>query len=124
MLCVHYSPTGDGIVSGHADGKIVRYMFQDEQSRVSAHSAMSVAIPACVPACSRVQCAVTLVLQLPWLGLVLPLWLLAVTEEWQCMDKMVINPSLPLPLFLSLSLSLSLSLFSCPHPLRCTIVHR
>lgn len=32
---LHYSPLGDGIISGHADGKIVRYMFQDEHSRVS-----------------------------------------------------------------------------------------
>ena len=29
------SPSGDGVISGHADGKIVRYMFQDEHARVS-----------------------------------------------------------------------------------------
>ena len=33
-VCV-YSPSGDGVISGHADGKIVRYMFQDEHARVS-----------------------------------------------------------------------------------------
>ena len=33
--CVFSSPSGDGVISGHADGKIVRYMFQDEHARVS-----------------------------------------------------------------------------------------
>ena len=32
------SPSGDGVISGHADGKIVRYTFQEEHSRVSGGS--------------------------------------------------------------------------------------
>ena len=39
---ISYSPSGKGIISGHADGTIVRYFFEDEGSGLARVSRMAV----------------------------------------------------------------------------------
>ena len=57
-VCVFSSPTGDGVISGHADGKIVRYMFQDEHARVSCVCGVCVCVCVCV--CVIQTCMITI----------------------------------------------------------------
>ena len=93
MLNHTTSPSGKGIISGHADGTIVRYFFEEDGAglaRVCGARVVSMGVNKTV---CRVPFVITRVPRMHWLGQTPPSSLLVVIGRSLSMDLMVPNLS-------------------------------
>ena len=94
LLCIVVSSSGKGFISGHADGTIVRYFFEDDGSGLSKVSLIISNDQLVLKRrSSSVDCrdlfVVTLVHHMLWCGQARLSWLVAVIKWSLFMDKMV-----------------------------------